>query len=1005
MAGLFDDLIPASPPKRSLFAVANDMVIEGANAIAGAAGSAANMVAPGNRFSQAVDEFVQSGEESQSDAAKLSKRQFRENVANADGVMGELGAVGRYVTDAPLLALSQAAGSFALPGFAVTGAGALAGQGARLVGASRSAQAAAASRAGLAGGAAAGGMMAGGDAAGTAYELVLRAGGTEEEAQAAAREASLLPAAIGAAGGLVGAERILAGAGGVPRGSLMSRALKTGLIEGGQEAVEEGVTQYEGQRVAVPFDPSIDPGKGVAAAAGMGFALGAPVGAATGAIDAYRNPSPPPKPRDNGAEAARKLAAADNVGDMAAAATELAMTPLTPQRADAAMTAFETRAADDQADIKQQGRMDRTGLPPLPAREQGPGQQPSATVTDTPFGDRVLTLREQLADPQVRQSIREQFGDEALGTVAYYATIADDTTKPMPDKTRDRLLGLAEGIVSRALLRPVGRAGIDSRPGAAGQIGRAGAAPQIGLDTAPTGRMRVNADGTAAPETRADVINDRQRAAERPDGFEQQVQGRPLPRDFTMVGEGELTAPRRPERAAQPVLLLTRDNQPYGTMSAATIRARKEGGEVVEVPGGWAVRKETTDADAADPGRNGVPGPADAGRGNRDPELRQQQRGDVAVDAAAPDAQGMGGVAPDAVRPGERAAPDDALTTLKARWADAVQAGDTEGAARINEQIVAAKARRQVAPSGLRVIVGDKAYPVDSFKQASELSFKAAKEAENRTGEAQFKGQPPIIDADGNVVAHIGVGHMIVRGPPVADGNPPREKILYDPVDEIRADMAAKAKAQEERTVENAPTPKLAAPAANDGDLLGDFLASYDSPQEAGSARKALATTVTWKDGLKGDLSAHILNEYRKGARVVLAASGPAFVHGDMRGWSKRDIGDYGMQFANWLSSHDADAAPTPTAPPTAEPLKARLERARKKPAQPEATAQAEQAAAPKTKRPPKSFRKKVKVTTDAFVEESGKFEQRETDADAALTALDEDIAELEAFRRCITGS
>ena len=63
---------PAAPPapRRSLFAVANDTVIEAANAAAGTVGAMANFVSPGNRFSQGVDEFIKAGEESQSDAVK-----------------------------------------------------------------------------------------------------------------------------------------------------------------------------------------------------------------------------------------------------------------------------------------------------------------------------------------------------------------------------------------------------------------------------------------------------------------------------------------------------------------------------------------------------------------------------------------------------------------------------------------------------------------------------------------------------------------------------------------------------------------------------------------------------------------------------------------------------------------------------------------------------------------------------------------------------------------------
>ncbi len=259
------------PRARSLFAAANDTVIETANAAAGAVGSAADFVSPGNRVSKFIDEnIIRAGEASQSDAVKEDKARFRSAVANAEGIGDELGAVGRYIVDAPLQATAQAVGSFVVPGAAIKGARAVAG--------AAGAGAAGMTRAGLAGGAAAGGALSGGDAAGTAYDLAIRAGATEEQAIEAARGASVIPAAVGAAGGLVGAERIFAGAGG-PAGGTLARMLKTGLAEAGQEAIEEGVTQYEGQRAAVPFDSSIDPSKGVAAAAGMGAALGGVTGA------------------------------------------------------------------------------------------------------------------------------------------------------------------------------------------------------------------------------------------------------------------------------------------------------------------------------------------------------------------------------------------------------------------------------------------------------------------------------------------------------------------------------------------------------------------------------------------------------------------------------------------------------------------------------------------------------------------------------------------------------
>lgn len=261
------------PKSRNPLSVLNDTAIEAANAAAGGVSAAANFVKPGNDVSGWIDKnIIQAGEAAQSDVVKASKQQFRQEVQDADGVGGELAAVGKYVAQNPLLAAAQAAGSFVAPGLAVKGAG-LAARAGGLAGK-------AVETAGRAGGVAAGAAMAGGDAAGTAYDLAKQGGATEDQAVSAARGASVLPAVIGGAGGAFGAERLLAGGKGFAGGAA-ARALKTGASEAAQEGLEEGVTQYEGQRAAMPFDPSIDPSKGVAAAAGMGAALGGVTGAGT----------------------------------------------------------------------------------------------------------------------------------------------------------------------------------------------------------------------------------------------------------------------------------------------------------------------------------------------------------------------------------------------------------------------------------------------------------------------------------------------------------------------------------------------------------------------------------------------------------------------------------------------------------------------------------------------------------------------------------------------------
>ncbi len=269
------------PPKRTIGAALNDTVIEIANAAAGGVSSAANFVKPGNAASKWIDEnIVKAGEEKQSDVVKAEKQRLSADLASAEGVGDEVAAVGRYIANNPVLSAAQAAGSFAGPGLAVKGAT----TGARVAGAGAKAM----ERAGRAGGVAAGAAMAGGDAAGTAYELASKAGATEDQAVAAGRQASVLPAIVGGAGGAFGAEKLLAGAKGFTGGTV-ARALKTGASEALQEGVEEGVTQYEGQRAAVPYDPSIDPSKGVAGAAAMGAALGGITGAGMGALDGIRH--------------------------------------------------------------------------------------------------------------------------------------------------------------------------------------------------------------------------------------------------------------------------------------------------------------------------------------------------------------------------------------------------------------------------------------------------------------------------------------------------------------------------------------------------------------------------------------------------------------------------------------------------------------------------------------------------------------------------------------------
>lgn len=285
------------PESRNIGAVLNDTVIAVANSTAGLAKAATDFVAPGNKFSKAVDEFIKQGEESQSDIVKAGRNKFNKDMKEANTIGEEVSAVGKYVLENPLQAAGQAVGSFAGPGLAIKGAT----KAAQLLGATEKV----AGRVGLGAGVVTNAMMSGGDAAGSAYDMVMQTpdkilmendfirkevekGRSLEEvkkeaATTAARRASAIPSLIGAVSGGFGVEKILAGAA-KPSASRLANALKTGTVEALQEAAEEGATEYSARSAAKEYDPRIDPTKGVAGAAAFGAILGGVPGAAIGAM-------------------------------------------------------------------------------------------------------------------------------------------------------------------------------------------------------------------------------------------------------------------------------------------------------------------------------------------------------------------------------------------------------------------------------------------------------------------------------------------------------------------------------------------------------------------------------------------------------------------------------------------------------------------------------------------------------------------------------------------------
>lgn len=548
---LADDTLPKR--KRTLATIANDTVIETANAAAGGVSAAANFIRPGNAVSGWIDKnIVQAGEANQSDVVKAEKLRFQQGVANADGVMGELGAVGRYVVDNPVLSAAQAVGSFVGPGAAVKGGRTLAS----IAGLN-------AARGGLAGGAAAGAAMAGGDAAGTAYELSTKGGATDEQAVAAGRQASVIPAVIGGLGGVVGAERLVAGAKGFT-GNAVSRAVKTAAVEGAQEGIEEGVTQYEGQRAAMPYDKTIDPMKGVAAAAGMGAALGAATGGgvslltgghgADGALSQQQDTAPAPDQKAQAAIENVAVPAIDpNAGPLSKAASmagDLGLAPV-PAQPTAQEQRTTLEAGIDRLPYEQQrearmtlAELDSQTLPPgvramRDARLQElVGGAPAASVELTPQDmerGRVLQNFDARSGeaPATRLSLDAEQSQQPADGIDFTAPATPAATVN-PDQTRIAELALAadlqpgeplalnrahalrraaaaEGITMSVIPHASGR-GYDVAPtarldpAARAAMPQDEAAGQLPYDQSATGRLVASPGGDVRAETRPEAV-------------------------------------------------------------------------------------------------------------------------------------------------------------------------------------------------------------------------------------------------------------------------------------------------------------------------------------------------------------------------------------------------------------------------------------------------------------------------------------------------------------------
>lgn len=706
--GLFDDLIPSEKPDlgafadlvpkpRNFAAVANDTAIELANAAAGAVSAGANFISPGNRVSQYIDKnIVEAGEAAQSDVAKAAKRKFRGEVEAADGLTGELAAVGRYIVDAPLLTAAQAAGSFALPGLAVKGGGIIA----RAAGAAPGTVA----NAGLAGGATAGAALAGGDAAGQAYQLARDAGATEEQAVAAGRQASVLPAIVGGAGGLVGAERLLAGASGV-KGGMLARGLKTGAIEATQEGFEEGLTQFEGQRAAMPYDPSIDPWKGVGAAAGMGAAMGGGVGAVTGA--ATKPHEKDEKPITEGVD---KIVGAESVDEaIAAAAQVVSGKPAEPTPAERIAT---IKAAVD--------------MPSLRAQYGDPAA--------TEF----LTSLVQAQNPRVPSAVREQH------LRALEATVAEMRETPAAIPAGEAAEMLPTGDVSEeAPVLPTGEATeLDAET-----IEAAAPPPanwQVATRDTATLRDRLDAyrkkpDATSEPQTQtpppvaerpgAGRAPDMERGVESVPGMEATPLGgdsaaRPVADSGSVVPAGSAIAESGEALSVDPLSLGKEElNRRIADVVAA-------GDAPDSIRGLQVLRRRFVEST----GKSSIP-PAGSRLLPMHPAAPTKESAKE-LSQAPQSTTPVKGESPANVNQSQTIVPElgTDLPTLKRQWQDAVRAGDGDLAKRVNAQIVAVKSGevkpQEVAPAAEPPVAAG-GFDPEAFDRERNERIKASRDAGN----------------------------------------------------------------------------------------------------------------------------------------------------------------------------------------------------------------------------------------------------------------------------------
>lgn len=704
-------------PERNTFGFVNDQVINAANAAAGVVKAGVDLVAPDSAASRGISEFIQSGKEKQSDKQKALDQQLAQKLqAEGDSELGKAGAyLGHMITSDPAKLVSEAAGN--IGPFAAIGT---VGQAARLGNAGRTALTMGAAGA-VGGGSVRGSIFEKIDQTPDAdlliespeyYDLRVNQGLGEKEAKAkiGADLSRNLPevtagTVAGAIGGKFGVEGMAARV--APNMGRMT-AMGVGLLdEGAQGAIEQVATNYGVQRAMPAQSLTEDVALNAAAEA-------LPGGVAGLALGGQRPRLPDAGPMSRGVNAGLD-AVEKSSGNVAARSDAAPADPaidapgLTEDQYNRGMDAVMAQGEEDAKAMKLAGMRDNS--PPRTVSPAADGLAGFAPEVPADVGevdalaDRIMVTRQSLADEQTRELIREKLGDQALREALYYVQQAD-MAQDIPEITRDRMLGVAEEIVSRARLTPIPAApalGSDVGPALDALEAPAGV-PQVGLDTTPTGAFRADEQGNVFPETEADRINTRQATQARQASAGDERQGRRASAVFADEAPRQPSAPkaigydtaptgrmiagetgvmvetqaeriqREQARKVQPGDKLNPSGNPFKNIAAARTEQRRSGGAVVEVDGGWVVRPQAEDTNGRTgetprvPEQSGAGGALDAIGG-----VGSDGRGVADGGNAVADRGSDGAGVPGDARGGQRAVPDratgrersDALTEAK----------------------------------------------------------------------------------------------------------------------------------------------------------------------------------------------------------------------------------------------------------------------------------------------------------------------------------------------------